>query len=179
MDAFEHVVAELFWAQGYWVRTSVKVDLAKADKVALGNPSMPRPELDIVAYRGSDNSLLAIECKSFLDSRGVTYGELCGKKKSKTYKLFRRPELREMVLDRLVEQLVQTGFCRAQPTLHLGLAAGRVKKGDQPSIESLFEEMGWLFWGPQWLRDELTKLSTVGYDNQVSTVVAKLLLKKI
>ena len=29
MDAFEQVVSEILWMEGYWVRTSVKVDLTK------------------------------------------------------------------------------------------------------------------------------------------------------
>ncbi len=42
MDAFEHLVSEILWAQGYWVRTSVKVALTKEEKVAIGRPSSPR-----------------------------------------------------------------------------------------------------------------------------------------
>ena len=33
MDAFEQVVSEILWMDGYWVRTSVKVDLTKEEKV--------------------------------------------------------------------------------------------------------------------------------------------------
>ena len=177
MDAFEHVIAELFWAQGYWVRTGVKVDLSKADKVELENPSMPRPEIDLVAYKGRDNTLLAIECKSYLDSRGVTYGEICGLKESKTYKLFRRPELRKLVLKRLVEQSVAQGFCAKEPSVTLGMVAGRVHSTDEAQIEALFHDNGWLFRGPGWIKSELSKLSKVGYENQISTVVTKLLLR--
>jgi hypothetical protein len=32
MDAFEQVVSEILWMEGYWVRTSVKVDLTKAER---------------------------------------------------------------------------------------------------------------------------------------------------
>jgi hypothetical protein len=78
MDAFERVVAELFWARNYWVRTSVKVELTKAQKVELDNHSMPRPEIDLVAYRAAENELLVLECKSYLNSRGVTFAEVCG-----------------------------------------------------------------------------------------------------
>ena len=49
MDAFEQVVAEILWMEGYWVRTSVKVELTKAEKYLIGLPSAPRWELDIVA----------------------------------------------------------------------------------------------------------------------------------
>jgi hypothetical protein len=38
MDAFEQVVGEILWREGYWVRTSVKVELTKEDsgRAALG-----------------------------------------------------------------------------------------------------------------------------------------------
>jgi hypothetical protein len=71
MDAFEQLVSEILWMEGYWVRTSVKVELTKDEKRKIGRPSSPRWELDIVAYSGRDNLLKIIECKSYLDSRGV------------------------------------------------------------------------------------------------------------
>jgi len=38
MDAFEQVVSEILWMDGYWVRTSVKVDLTKEEKVTISRP---------------------------------------------------------------------------------------------------------------------------------------------
>jgi hypothetical protein len=49
MDAFEQVVSEILWLEGNWVRQSVKVELTKEEKRAIGRPSSPRWELDIVA----------------------------------------------------------------------------------------------------------------------------------
>ena len=72
MDAFEQVVSEILRMDVYWVRTSVKVDLTKEEEVLIGRPSSPRWELDIVGYWGRDNTFRAVECKSSLDSRGVT-----------------------------------------------------------------------------------------------------------
>jgi hypothetical protein len=43
--------------KGLWIRTSVKVDLTKEDKVTIGKPTSPRWELDIVVYSGGDNIL--------------------------------------------------------------------------------------------------------------------------
>jgi hypothetical protein len=71
MDAFEQLVSEILWMQGYWVRTSVKVCLTPDEKKAIGRPSCPRWELDVVGYRGGDNVIQVVECKSFLDSVGV------------------------------------------------------------------------------------------------------------
>ena len=67
MDAFEQVVSEILWTEGYWVRTSVKVSLTKEEKRQIGRPSSPRWELDVVAYRGRDNILRVVECKNYLD----------------------------------------------------------------------------------------------------------------
>lgn len=76
MDAFEQLAAELLFANGWWVQTSVKVELTKEEKKQVGRQSSPRWELDVVAYKGATNEILVIECKSFLDSRGVQWCEL-------------------------------------------------------------------------------------------------------
>ena len=36
MDAFENLVAEIFWKGGYWTQTSFKVDLSKEEISARG-----------------------------------------------------------------------------------------------------------------------------------------------
>lgn len=177
MDAFEQIVAELFWTAGYWVRTSVKVDLTKEEKVRAGKPSMPRPEIDLVAYQGASNHLLALECKSYLDSRGVSFAEICGSAESKTYKLFRQPALREIVLGRLLAQSIEAGLCREGATVQLGMVAGKVKGADGPAIDQLFYENGWFFRGPGWLKKQVGDLAGSAYENQAANVVAKLLLR--
>ena len=72
MDSFESLVALLFERDGYWTKTSFKVELTKEDKEKIGLKTTPRWELDILAYKAKDNSLRVIECKSFLDSSGVS-----------------------------------------------------------------------------------------------------------
>lgn len=126
MDSFEQVVASILQRQGYWTQTSVKVELTKAQKVQIGRQSSPRWELDVVAYRGATNELLVVECKSFLDSRGVsTKVSADGNPDSeKRYKLFTEPTLRRVVLACLRRQYVARGFCAKRPMVKLGLAAG-------------------------------------------------------
>ena len=68
MDSFEQVVATILGRDGYWVRTSVKVALPPDEKREIDRPSAPRWELDVVAYSGSRNELLVVECKSYLVS---------------------------------------------------------------------------------------------------------------
>jgi hypothetical protein len=45
MDAFEQLAADIFWNEGYWVRTSVKVELTREEKVKIGKNSSPRWKL--------------------------------------------------------------------------------------------------------------------------------------
>jgi len=49
MDSFEQLISEILWMEGFWVQTSLKVNLTKAEKRQIGRPSSPRWELDVVA----------------------------------------------------------------------------------------------------------------------------------
>jgi len=53
---------------GFWVRTSVKVELTKKEQRLIGRHSSPRWELDIVGYSGRENLLRVVESKRFLHS---------------------------------------------------------------------------------------------------------------
>jgi hypothetical protein len=92
MDAFEVIAARFFEVQGFWTRIGVKVEITKPEKVALNNKSMPRPEIDVVAWKPSTNQLLVIECKSYLDSTGVRTEHLHGQEdvENDKFKLFNR-----------------------------------------------------------------------------------------
>lgn len=179
MDAFETVVSAILQRQGYWTLTSVKVELTKAEKREIGRHSSPRWELDVVAYRGSDNELKVVECKSFLDSPGVECGAFNGSNKDaeKRYKLFCENKLRKVVFHRLEQQLVSGGFCAKNPKIQLCLAAGKIR-GDETWLQSHFEKKGWLLLGPKYIRTELEKLRDSGYENNVAAVVTKLLLRQ-
>jgi len=180
MDAFEQVVSEILWMEGYWVRTSVKVDLTKEEKVRIGRPSSPRWELDIVGYSGRDNVLRVVECKSYLDSRGVVFRAFDGSdaKSAERYKLFSDDNLRSVVFDRLRIQLADCGACAPDAAVNLCLACGRIATtADRDGLHRHFAAKGWELWDERWLRDRLQKMAEGGYENQVSAVVAKLLLR--
>lgn len=177
MDAFEQLAAELLFAEGWWVQTSVKVHLTKQEKKEVGRHSAPRWELDVVAYKGATNEILVIECKSFLDSRGVQWCELQDGHSSTRYKLFREPVLRKVVLARLAAQMTAEGRCRPNPVVRLGMIAGNLRSGDEDRLPEHFVANGWEFFGPEWLREKLSKTAASGYSNQVSAIVAKLLLR--
>jgi hypothetical protein len=180
VDAFEQLVSEILWMEGYWVRTSVKVELTKEEKRRIGLPSAPRWELDIVAYNARDNILRVVECKSYFDSVGVRASAFDGSNADHAtrYKLFNKPDLRQVVFNRLCLQLVEVGACREGAVVKLLLAAGKVRnEADRAAIRTHFGTQGWEFWDEHWLRERLERMAKQGYENQVSAVVAKLLLR--
>jgi hypothetical protein len=180
VDAFEQLVSEILWMEGYWVRTSVKVELTKEEKKKIGRPSSPRWELDIVAYCGRDNLLRVVECKSYLDSRGVALRAFNGNDErfAERFKLFGDEQLRNVVFGRLCKQFATSGACRPDPAVKLCLACGRIASGaDREGLHKHFTERGWELWDEPWLRQRLQAMSERGYENQVSAVVAKLLLR--
>lgn len=138
---------------GYWTTPSFKVELTKAEKRRIGRATTPRWELDLVAYRGSSNEVLAVECKSFLDSTGVVFRN--GKfEPERRYKLFTDKTLRNIVLRRLAVQLQQTGACAPSPTVTLCLAAGKLaSKTDRQGLHERFNSKGWKLFDSQWIRD--------------------------
>jgi hypothetical protein len=178
MDAFEQLAADIFWNEGYWVRTSVKVELTREEKVKIGKHSSPRWEIDLIAYRATSNELLALECKSYLDSGGVHAAHfLPGSKYAHRYKLFHDPILRETVLERLRLQCAERGLCPADVKVRLGLIHGHVTSHNAPLLAEIFRNEGWLHFGPAWLRAHLGRMSDGGYENSTAAIVAKILLR--
>lgn len=181
MDAFEQLVSEILWMEGYWVRTSVKVVLTKEEKRKIGRPSSPRWEIDVVAYSGRDNLLRIVECKSYLDSRGVALQAFDGnnEKLAERFKLFSNDKnLQDVVFNRLRIQMTESGLCPPDVRTQLCLACGHIASNkDREGLHKHFEAKGWQLWDEKWLLERLQRLSEIGYENQVSAVVAKLLLR--
>ncbi len=150
MDAFEDLVGGILRAEGYWVHNGYKINLSKEDKRALGNPSMPRPEIDLVAYKAGTGELLSLECKSYFDSGGVHARDLLpGGRNAQRYKMFVNADLRRIVLQRLVEQLVGSGAVADAPVPKLGLINGYATPANTDILTSHFEAHGWALFGPE------------------------------
>jgi hypothetical protein len=177
MDAFEHVVSLMLQERGYWTRIGYKVELPKDVKKRLGNPSMPRVEVDVLAFSPIRKEVLVVECKSYLDSPGVTADDFDFRDEDKggKYKLFNKARLREAVLKQLVTQLAKEELCAEQASVHLCLAAGKIRRGNEDRLSILFRENGWRLYGPIDVAQAVRKLADKGYDNDVATVVAKIL----
>lgn len=177
MDAFESLVATLLCRDGYWVWPSFKVDLTKAEKRRIGRHSTPRWEIDLVAYKGSTNEVLAVECKSFLDSTGVVFRR--GRfERERRYKLFMDQALRRVVLKGLARALRRDGLVRANPRVVLCLAAGKIaRKSDRTGLDRHFRRRGWRLFDSTWAHDGLRRASVGRYENDIAHVVAKILLR--
>lgn len=180
MDSFEQLVSEILSMDGYWVRPSFKVELTREEKRAIGRPSSPRWEIDIVGYKARENLLQVVECKSYLDSGGVTASAFDGSNadQAKRYKLFNEQKLRAVVFERLALQLTECGACLPNPTIRLTLACAKIRnESDRAALRAHFKAQDWDLWDEEWLRSRLEHMATRGYENQVSAVVTKLLLR--
>jgi hypothetical protein len=163
--------------EGYWTTPNFKVELTKEEKVRIGKHSSPRWELDLVAYKGSTKEVLVVECKSFLDSRGVIFRN--GKFEPENfYKLFSDAVLRQTVLDRLVRQLRETGACPAVKPPILSLAIGKIANVTNTNdLQAHFDANRWKLFDPEWVFSKLKHASEQGYENDVAFIVSKLLLR--
>lgn len=177
MDAFENLMALLLRREGYWTTTSYRVDLDKGQKRAIGRHSTPRWELDVLAYRGSKNEVLVVECKSFLDSPGVIFRNGVFEPEER-YKLFSEPHLRDVVLGQLGVQLHWDGLCRASPTIRLGLATGKIaSKSDRDGLAEHFQANGWELYTDRRIRELLERTAKAGYENEIALVATKILTR--
>jgi hypothetical protein len=180
VNAFENIVKLYLEEEGYWVRQSVKVDISKEDKKAIGLPTMPRPDIDLVALNVRSNELLLIEVKSLLDSYGV-YFEAVSDEKDKLaerYRLFTDSKYRKIVTNRLREAYLKQGLINEQTTINYGLAAGNIHSGNELHIRAHFLRKGWKLFTPEQIKERVKRLSTKGWEDDLITMTAKLILKK-
>lgn len=179
MDYFESTVKTLLESEGYWVRQSFKVNLTKEEKRSIGKPSIPRPEIDLLAFKPGENVVYAIEAKSYLDSPGVKVADLFEVHDipEGRYKLFTCKNYRKIVFNRLKQDLIDVGMSNANTRIVLGLAAGKTYQSKNSEIYNLFHNEEWLFWSPEDIRSKVIQLSDKGYENDPSIITAKILMR--
>ncbi len=170
MDAFEQLIATLFRRMGYWIRADFRVELDR------GN----RPQIDLLAYRPKENLLRICECKSWMESAGVTFRhfERPDAKDDRLW-LFNDDRRRENVLAHLTQQLVDADLCLPDPKIKLCLACGHIaNETDRAKISSHFESKGWILFDENQICDELAKAAGKRkYEDDLAVIVAKLLIK--
>ncbi|MGJ8670336.1 MAG: hypothetical protein ACSHXK_12660 [Oceanococcus sp.] len=181
MDYFEALVKTLLESEGYWVRQSLKVNLTKEEKREVANPSIPRPEIDLIAFKPGQNEVLAIEVKSYLDSNGVSLKEISQVHDEPPakgrYKLLTCTKYRQVVFERLVQDLVQSGMVHKPVPVRLGLVAGKVHKGEEAELSAYLKGLGYFFWGPSDVRSRISAFADAAYENDPVVIAAKVLLR--
>ena len=178
MDAFEQIVKIVLEGQGWWVRQGYKVELTKEEKVEMGRHSSPRWEVDLLAFKPKTDRILIVECKSFLDSFGVRVSEFVDSDvpTKGRYKLFNESRLRDVVLKRLQAQLVGEGLVLPSSTIGLAMAVGKFKSAsDREELREQFLSRDWQLIDDLQLRKWALELSERGYEDNVATIVAKLI----
>ncbi|MBF0216109.1 MAG: hypothetical protein HQL30_03830 [Candidatus Omnitrophica bacterium] len=176
MDIFETIAAKYLENNGYWVRRSLKLDISKEEKKALGTQTMPRPEIDLVAYKPCRNELVLFEVKSFLYGPGVTIDPILGKGRySKRYRLFNNNKFQKCVSKQLVFKLMEEGLISGKVKVRYGLICGNVYKRDSERIEKLFCKKGWVLIKPEDIRQWVRDYSEKGWDDDPVVLTAKLL----
>lgn len=179
MDHFESIVATLLEAEHYWVRRSYKVNLTKEEKQATGKHSIPRPEIDLLAFHPGSGEIIAFEAKSYLDSPGVRLEELQMQHEVGTgrYKLFTTEKYRKIVLRALKRQLVKEGMAGASTKVTLGLAAGKVYRKQSEGVRAHLRKKGWVFWSPEEIKAKVEALADQGYADDPAVITAKILTR--
>ena len=179
MDSFERLICTPMEAENYWTRGSYKVVLTQSEKVAIGSPSSPRPELDVLGLSFATNEILVMEVKSFLDSQGVMLAHLQEEhqKPAGRYKLFTSSNYRNVVLNRLRQDLIACGMANAETKIRLGLAIGKAHLGRTTEIRAHMETQGFVFWSPEDIKAKVQALASRGYENDPAIMVAKVLLR--
>jgi len=180
MNAFEDIVKLYLESEGYWIRQSVKVEISKEDKRAIDLPTMPRPEIDLVALNVKENELLLIEVKSYLDSYGVYFEAVSDKddKLAERYRLFTNETFRKIVTAKLREEYLKQGLINENTKMNYALAAGNIHSAaDELKISEHFSQQGWILFSPKKIKDKVKELSQKGWEDNLVTITAKLILR--
>ena len=179
MDHFEGIIRTLLEHSGYWVRQSYKVNLTQQEKRDTGKPTIPRPEIDLLAFKPSQNSILALEVKSYFDSMGVRVKDVaaCHSVAKGRYKLFTCENYRNIVMKRLASDLVAEGMADPNPKIQLGLVVGKVYQSRTDELRALFNERGWFFWSPGDVKEKVIALASKSYENDPAIISAKILMR--
>ena len=177
MDYFENIVKTILESEGYWARQLFKIDLSPEQKRRIGKPTMPRPEIDLLAFKPNDNIVVAMEVKSYLNSAGVRLAALKKEHATPTgnLKLFTCANYRKIVFGKLKQDLIESGMADKKTTIQLGLAAGKVYQKREDEIQQLFKKKGWVFWSPTKIRDAVHDFANDKYENDPAYITAKIL----
>ena len=179
MDYFEGIIKTLLEHEGYWVRQSFKVNVTKQEKRDIGKHSIPRPEIDLLAFKHKENTIIALEVKSLLDSLGIKISELeeVHEIPEGRFKLFTCSKYRTIVFNRLKQDLIDQGMADKNTKIKLGLVAGNIYQSRSQEIREKFKQNGWLFWSPEDVKERVNALARKSYENEPAIITAKILMR--
>jgi hypothetical protein len=175
LDAFEQIVARVFDREGYWIKQSFKVNLTADEKRRIGTPSMPRPEIDLLAFRPGENLVHVIECKSYLDNPGVTVKSFQNGVAQERFKIFNDENRRRIIFDALRRQLIEQMICAEGVNLRLGLVTGKIKQNERLTLRQFFDEKDWDLWDDEWVADKLKEFSANLYEDSIVDMTVKII----
>lgn len=179
MNASELLLAELLALDGWSCWPGYHVGISKADKVAIGQPSHPTPELDVLGVK--HGRVIWVESKTYLDSRGVQAKTLeDGYKGPGRVRVFTDPVYRGIVTRALLEQLREREVIskRGKTKVEYWFAAWKFcDERNRAQAQARFDEQGWTLLDRDWLVDHLRILAETSYRNSTAALVAKLLLR--
>lgn len=177
MDFFESIARRILEDAGYWTRVSVRAELTKKQKKQLGKPSLPRPEVDILAYKPKTKELIFFEVKSFLDSTGVIPSALHPTTiwKPNRYKLLTLRKYQRLVVATIIQRFQRDGLIAGRPKVRFGLIAGKVKGNREDEVAAIAKLYRWEFIGPCGLQAKIAALAETDYENCPIVMTSKIL----
>ena len=183
MDSFELIISQLLEEEGYWTVVNYKVPISQQDAEFLGKPSMPTPDIDILAYKPKENIIYLLEVKSYLDSYGVRLKDLSNLKTKNEghYKLLTWEKYRLVLIKLVKKNLSGKGLINTKNLkIRFGLIAGNIYPNTlkEEDFKNLFEKAGyknWWMWGPETIKVKVMNLAIKGYEDNAVTMISKIL----
>ena len=126
-----------------------------------------------------------VEVKSFLDSYGVHFNAVVGRKGSRAdekdargYKLFNDQKWTDIVSQKLKEEYMKAGLINEETVLNYALAAGKIHGGaegwDQKKLDEYFKEKQWKLFTPEDIKTTIRSFSEKGWEDNIIVFTAKL-----
>ena len=90
--------------------------------------------------------------------------------------MFTNEALFRLTRERLIQQMKREGLITSPlPQATLCLAAGKIYHDHEAHLQAHFKSKGWRLYTPVWIAERIRNLAAKGYENEVMTIVTKIL----